>query len=465
MKINGEDLSILKEKNSRKTLLKIVITFLLIIIIFTLYEFFFIFKMKSDYNFNQEILNNGQKYEKSIYIKYKDEIYACVYGLSYQLDNVDIGSFKVLDSMDYSNSYVAVDKNNVYFGNQIVSDLDPNKLYTVGNDYYSDGINSYFCLDTFEKNEDLKSLMTEKQWADFINFEGNANAIRVLTHQQRGKDKGGLQLTMATLASIAKYPCESIAKDKKQLHRKKFGFFQSEKETFREIAKATTFITEQEEPLVYKRHPFVWLVEAADDICYNIIDIEDAHRLKIISSSDCENLILELIKTTDENIKRVEDKLSVISDKNDRISYLRAKVINSLINVSIRLYKDKFDDILTGNLDQSLLSIFKKENKTLQDIKQFSIDEIYNHRAVVEIENAGYNVMYELLNHFIPSAIKENPKDYDKKALQLLPEQFRYDGEPYEKIMGVLDFVSGMTDNYATDLYRKIKGIDIGMTM
>ena len=323
-----------------------------------------------------------------------------------------------------------------------------------------DAIASYF-----EKNEDLKSLMTEKQWADFINFEGNANAIRVLTHQQRGKDKGGLQLTMATLASIAKYPCESIAKDRKQLHRKKFGFFQSEKETFKEIAKATAFITEQEEPLVYKRHPFVWLVEAADDICYNIIDIEDAHRLKIISSSDCENLILELIKTTDENIKRVEDKLSVISDKNDRISYLRAKVINSLINVSIRLYKEKIDDILIGNLDQSLLSIFKKENKTLQDIKQFSIDEIYNHRAVVEIENAGYNVMYELLNHFIPSAIKENPKDYDKKALQLLPEQFRYDGEPYEKIMGVLDFVSGMTDNYATDLYRKIKGIDIGMTM
>jgi len=98
-------------------------------------------------------------------------------------------------------------------------------------------------------------------------------------------------------------------------------------------------------------------------------------------------------------------------------------------------------------------------------VELFSIEKIYNHRAVVEIENAGYNVMYELLDHFIPSVIKENPKNYDKKALQLLPEQFRYEGEPYEKIMGVLDFVSGMTDNYATDLYRKIKGIDIGMTM
>ena len=172
MKMNGEDLSVLKEKKTKKTLLKIIITFLLIIIIFTLYEFFFIFKIKSNYDFNQEILNNGQKYEKSVYIKYKDKIYACVYGESYQLDNVDIGSFKVLDSMDYSDSYVAVDKNNVYFGNQIVSDLDPNKLYTVGNDYYSDGINSYFCLDTFEKNEDLANKSKIRQYIEYYFFKG-----------------------------------------------------------------------------------------------------------------------------------------------------------------------------------------------------------------------------------------------------------------------------------------------------
>ena len=172
MKMNGEDLSVLKEKKTKKTLLKIITIFIIIVTIFFLLEFFFIFKMKSDYNFNQEILNNGQKYKKSIYIKYKDEIYACVYGLSYQLDNVDIGSFKVLDSMDYSDSYVAVDKNNVYFGNQIVSDLDPNKLYAVGNDYYSDGINSYFCLDTFEKNEDLANKSKIRQYIEYYFFKG-----------------------------------------------------------------------------------------------------------------------------------------------------------------------------------------------------------------------------------------------------------------------------------------------------
>ena len=172
MKMNGEDLSVLKVKKPKKTLLKIITIFIIIVTIFFLLEFFFIFKMRSDYYFNQEILENGQKYEKSIYIKYKDEIYACVYGLSYQLDNVDIGSFKVLDSMDYSNSYVAVDKNNVYFGNQIVSDLDPNKLYTVGNDYYSDGINSYFCLDIFEKNEDLANKSKIRQYIEYYFFKG-----------------------------------------------------------------------------------------------------------------------------------------------------------------------------------------------------------------------------------------------------------------------------------------------------
>ncbi|AAL95485.1 hypothetical protein C7Y58_09455 [Fusobacterium nucleatum subsp. nucleatum ATCC 25586] len=172
MKINGEDLSISKEKNSRKTLLKIVITFLFIIIIFTLYEIFFIFKIKSNYDFNQEILNNGQKYEKSVYIKYKDKIYACVYGESYQLDDVDIESFKVLDSMDYSDSHVAVDKKSVYFGNISIPDLNPNTLNVIENNYYSDGINSYFCSQFFKKNENLANKSKIRQYIEYYFFEG-----------------------------------------------------------------------------------------------------------------------------------------------------------------------------------------------------------------------------------------------------------------------------------------------------
>jgi len=132
------------------------------------------------------------------------------------------------------------------------------------------------------------------------------------------------------------------------------------------------------------------------------------------------------------------------------------------------MYKQNFDKILEGNLDKALLDIYKSENKALQDIESFSVEKIYNHKAVVEIENAGYNVMYELLDHFIPSILKSEDKikSYDTKALKLIPKQFIYEeGSDYQKVLGVIDFVSGMTDNYATDLYRKIKGIDIGMTM
>lgn len=275
-------------------------------------------------------------------------------------------------------------------------------------------------------------------------------------------------MTHTTLASIAKYPCEAVAKKKGVLHRKKFGFFQNEKETFLQIANSVNMIPESSEPTIFKRHPFVWLVEAADDICYNIIDMEDAHRLGIVATSDIEDLFFELIKSENQNLERVMGKRSTLTNANERISYLRAKVINALINTSIEIYRENFDKILNGTLHQALLDSYKTVNPSLQEIESFSIEKIYGHRSVVEIENAGYNVMYELLNHFIPPIIKDKSerKSYDKKALQLMPQQFHYeDATVYQKVLGVLDFVSGMTDNFATDLYRKIKGIDIGMTV
>ena len=172
MKMNGEDLSVLKEKKPKKTLLKIITIFIIIVTIFFLLEFFFIFKMRSDYYFNQEILENGQKYEKSIYIRYKGKIYAYVYGVSYQLDDVDIGSFKVIDSMDYFDNYIAVDKKFVYFGNISIPDLNPNTLNVIGNNYYSDGINSYFCLQFFKKNEALANKSKIRQYIEYYFFKG-----------------------------------------------------------------------------------------------------------------------------------------------------------------------------------------------------------------------------------------------------------------------------------------------------
>lgn len=324
-------------------------------------------------------------------------------------------------------------------------------------------------IDGKEYDSPFRLRFSEKEWKDFIHFEGNANAVRILTQQQSGKSEGGLGLTFATLVSIAKYPCESVARNKKILHRKKFGFFQSEKENFQKIASETQMIEESDEPIIYKRHPFVWLVEAADDICYNIIDLEDSHRLGIIDHDKCKNLLIDLIGSLDKSgIDKVQNRLNTISDKNEKISYLRAKSIGQLIQNSVKAYENHFDLILNGELDKSLLKLIQEENNAANEIlniiEDFSVENIYNHHSVVEIENAGFNVMFELLSHFVSPILKENKSKSEEKAIKLIPSQFLYeDGTDYQKVLGVLDYVSGMTDNYATELYRRIKGIEIGM--
>jgi dGTPase len=324
----------------------------------------------------------------------------------------------------------------------------------------------------FEKNEaTFKSKFTNEEWTDFIHFEGNANAIRILTQQQTGKLEGSIGLTFATMASIAKYPCESIARTKGVLHRKKFGFFQAEKENFQKIASETQMILENDHPIIYKRHPFVWLVEAADDICYNIIDLEDSHRLGIIDHDKCVKLLLDLIDSLDpKGMEGLKNRHQLIQDKNERISFLRAKAIGHLMFKASKTFENYFEEILKGTLEKPLLSLIDEGNTThskevLKQIESFSIENIYNHHAVVEIENAGFNVMSELLSHFIPPILNGgNRTKADEKAVKLIPTQFLYEEESdYKKVLGVLDFVSGMTDNYATELYRRIKGIEIGM--
>lgn len=322
----------------------------------------------------------------------------------------------------------------------------------------------------FVKNEpDLRSLFSDKEWSDLINFEGNANAIRILTQQQQGKAEGGFRLTSSTLASIAKYPCESIAKDKNFTHRKKFGYFQTEKKAFEAIVANTSMIQESSSPVIYRRHPFVWLVEAADDICYNIIDLEDAHRLGIIAHTECIDLLVDLIRKLNvDDIAKVKSQLSKIPDKNDQFSYLRAKSINTLTMKSVDLYKNNFSSFLDGSFSKPLFDVIKADCEALVKITEYSVENIYNHRSVVEIENAGYNVMYNLLSHFVIPILKkkDDRTKSDSKAVKLIPHQFLYEnGTDYEKVMGIIDYVSGMTDNYATDLYRKIKGIEIGMSI
>jgi dGTPase len=314
----------------------------------------------------------------------------------------------------------------------------------------------------------LRSYFSDKEWSDLTDFEGNANALRILTHHFKGKMPGGLSLTYTTLASILKYPCESVAKTKSKKHRKKYGFFQSEKEIFEKITADTNMYREVDEPLSYFRHPFVYLVEAADDICYRIIDMEDAHRLKIISRQEVEESFLKVIAEADRpenNIEKIKETLSKLDDDNESVAYLRAKSINTLVMESADVFKANADKILRGEYTSTLMDDVEQKCKSLEKIQDISVSKIYNHHSVIKVELAGYKVMSGLLDLFVSGILSPNASAIERKSMILLPEQFKTnsDASPYEKVMGVIDFVSGMTDDYAIEMYRNIMGIEIAM--
>jgi dGTPase len=317
-------------------------------------------------------------------------------------------------------------------------------------------ISNFFLNGTGNK---FKTKLTEGQWKDFTHFDGNANAFRILTHQFNGKRPGGFALTYSTLASIVKYPYESIFANKP-----KFGFFQSEKEDYKKIANQLGIELKPENPDSNCRHPLVYLVEAADDICYQIMDLEDAFKLGILSYEQTKDLYLGFYDVGQNNkqIENIETTLKRVTDKNEQISYLRAGVIGKLIYESIRIFTENQIDILQGEFTGSLISALQNQQAdAMNAVKEISFSKIYAHRSVVEIEIAGYKIIGTLLEEFVGAIM--NPKDmYSRKILSILPDQYKTESDSeYLKIQSIVDFVSGMTDVFALDLYRKIKGISL----
>ncbi|MGV3546200.1 MAG: dGTP triphosphohydrolase, partial [Pedobacter sp.] len=299
--------------------------------------------------------------------------------------------------------------------------------------------------------------LAEEQKKDFTKFEGNANAIRILTHPFEGKGNGAYALTYSTLAAIGKYPCESIiGGEKSKLHRKKYGFFQSEKEIFRKIADELGMLKDSENPLGYFRHPLAYLVEAADDICYGIIDLEDAHRLQILSFDEVKDLLLPLC-----NSDKLEERLkNDLEDDDAKVGLLRAKAISTLIGECSRIFYDEQKAILSGTFNQSLTDALPENYlQAWKTIEKISVEKIYNYQSVIAKEVSGYKVMAGLLEEFVP-ALVNNDTHYYRKLVQLIPKQFHTEKKDlYSRVQSVLDFVSGMTDLYAVELYGKIKGI------
>ncbi len=315
-----------------------------------------------------------------------------------------------------------------------------------------------------ERAASLQPYFSAGEWNDLVNFEGNANAFRILTHTFRGKLPGGFGLTYTTLAAILKYPCDSSSLSTAS-HRKKYGYFRTETDVFREVASEVRMVPD-DAPGAFRRHPFVYLTEAADDICYQVIDMEDAHRLGILGLQETQDCFLDLmtrIGRTEDRMDRVKKTLDSIGDPNEKIAYLRARCINTLTLQAADIFIGERERFLAGTFEGTLVGSINRSFQALNKIEDISVERIYNHDSVIQVEIAGYHVMRGLLEAFVPPLLKERPDARDKKMIRLIPDQFlgQDDGTPYERVRCVLDYISGMTDLYATELYRKLMGIDI----
>lgn len=304
--------------------------------------------------------------------------------------------------------------------------------------------------------EQFRKELTEGEWKDFTHFDGNANAFRTLSHQFNGKREGGFALTYSTLSGIVKYPYESVSATKQ-----KFGFFQSDKADYIKIANELGL--EQNE-FGFVRHPLVYLVEAADDICYQVMDLEDAFKLGILSFEQTKELYLGFYDKVEDKkrLDRIDQTFKLVRDKNEQMSFLRAGVIGKLIYECLRVFMGNEEQIMQGSFSGSLIDkLLPVQAKAMNNVKEISFAQIYAHRSVVEIEIAGYKIIGTLLEEFVGAIMQPNDL-YSKKILSILPEQYKIESDSaYLKIQSVVDFVSGMTDIFALDLYRKIKGISL----
>lgn len=329
-----------------------------------------------------------------------------------------------------------------------------------------DAIQHWFQTSAIAK--DALSELNEQQRQDFLRYEGNAQGFRVLTRLQSPDNEGGMQLTSAVLGAFTKYPRASrlmdYPADQPGISAKKHGFFSSEQQYYQAVA-SVTGVVEKIKGCYWKRHPLAFLVEAADDICYRIIDLEDGFRLSYVDFKTTERLLVQLIDDT-----RTLQRLTRITGEKEKIEYLRAKAINSLIFDAARIFLENEEKILIGQFDCELVAELREKQVALDEIKTLSRQKVYSARPVLEVEAAGFEVLGGMLDMFVEAvnevARKDRPHLKSKKLLQLMPPQFlgednNPDSDPYVRLIKVTDFVCGMTDGFAVSMFKKIRGISL----
>ena len=306
----------------------------------------------------------------------------------------------------------------------------------------------------------LQERISNEFWNDLTHFEGNANTFRLLTHRFHGRREGGFVMTYSTLASIVKYPHSSLCAGKKG----KFGFFCFEEEYFRRIADELGMIrlSADDEPLRYARHPLVYLVEAADDICYELMDIEDAHKLRILSFDETMKLLLGFFDEAHRQkiMQRITDE--GITDNNEKVVYMRACAIGLLESECARTFVENEQAILNGEFVGSLIDhVSPLVRDAYKHCTNVSFERIYNSKPVLDVELSGYKIMETLMETLTEAAVSPE-KFHSEQLRKRFSNQYDINSNDFEtRIMAVIDFISGMTDIFALDIYQKIQGISL----
>ncbi len=307
------------------------------------------------------------------------------------------------------------------------------------------------------KGKQYAKQLTQKEYQDLCDFEGNANGFKIVTQTRKGRE-GGLRLSYATLGAFTKYPKESLPKkETTHIADKKYGFFQSEKDEFIDVATELGLIqTRTGNDISFMRHPLAYLVEAADDICYTIIDFEDGINLGLIQEEFALEYLINLVRDTINT-----SKYNSLDNTQDRVSYLRALAINTLINEAVAVFMQNEEAILDGSFSTALLDKSKYEAQ-INDILKLSVSNIYQSKEVIDKEISGYEVITKLLDTFIPAVNNLHygkASNYDKLITKTLPKTISIDSDQlYNRVLSVCHYVSLLSDSNAVLTYRKLNG-------
>lgn len=335
-----------------------------------------------------------------------------------------------------------------------------------------DALSEWFQRDGMSYLEDLSDDFKN----DIRRFEGNAQGLRMLTQTENYVFEGGLRLTYGVLGAYVKYPWTSNATKPTDKH--KFGAFISEEQILNLIAQKTGLISKGKNR--WCRHPLAYLTEAADDICYAIIDLEDAVELGVLNFSEVSELLLKALAPDERKIV----KNTFLGNEYHRVNFarLRGPVFRVLINAAIDGFMDKYTSIMDGTYEGDFLSLLEPKSAAqivLKGAKDKGAKNIYNEKFKREIEMGCYSALGRILDAFCKAAT-ERAKSLNNNGETCIsgmsklvlshmgnhaPSENNAPGNggwtEYSCLRRTLDFVSGMTDDFAWEMAAKLQGVTI----